>query len=69
MKIKELYGYRRKSGGITVSTDKPGCEYFVLYRLMADEGNMISKDGEIIGEVADCESVDGYVEVAQEEAK
>lgn len=44
MKIINLYRYTRPDGGITVSTVQPDAEYITLYRLVADEG-MVLTDG------------------------
>lgn len=41
-----LYKHTRSDGGITVSPVKPDCEYTILYRLVADEGNILSNDKE-----------------------
>jgi hypothetical protein len=39
-----LYRYTRPDGGVTVSTVQPDVEYTALYRLVADEG-MLLTDG------------------------
>ena len=69
-----LYRYARPDGGTTVSPVKPDCEYTVLYRLVADEGKIISNGKEatpcIDTETPDewseleeiCESHDGTLE-------
>lgn len=44
MQLINLYHYTRPNGGVTVSTIKPDDEYTELYRLVADEG-MILTDG------------------------
>ena len=46
MIIKELYHYEREAGKVTVSTEKPECDYTVKFRLIADEGKELTKDGE-----------------------
>lgn len=49
MEIKELYKYEREPGKFTVSTDKPDCVYEIMYRIIADEGKLVTQNG-----------VDGY---------
>lgn len=44
MQTINLYRYTRPDGGVTVSTVKPDGEYTALYRLVADEG-MVLTDG------------------------
>ena len=44
MQIVNLYRYVRPDGGVTVSTVQPNVDYIPLYRLIADEG-MILTDG------------------------
>ena len=63
MTIKTLYRYKREDGGITVSLNKPECEYTELARIIADEGKVITKDGENHFAVIDTDSTDGWYEV------
>lgn len=44
MQTINLYRYTRSDGGVTVSTIQPDVEYTALYRLVADEG-MLLTDG------------------------
>lgn len=44
MQIINLYRYTRPDGGVTVSIVQPDVEYTALYRLVADEG-MLLTDG------------------------
>lgn len=44
MQTINLYRYTRPDGGVTVSTIQPDVEYTALYRLVADEG-MLLTDG------------------------
>ncbi|MBR4930759.1 MAG: hypothetical protein IKZ00_08180 [Bacteroidaceae bacterium] len=62
MEIKTLYRYGRKTGKITVSPIKPDCEYETLYRLIADEGKILT-NGETEACCVDVESSDGWTEV------
>lgn len=45
MQIKELYKYEREPGKFTVSTYKPDCPYEVMYRIIADEGKLVTQNG------------------------
>lgn len=70
MIIKELYRYERAEGKVTVSpimpTDK---EYTILYRLIAEEGKVIT-DGEETFTCKDVDSIEGYYEIdAPEESE
>ena len=64
MQIIDLYRYTRPDGGVTVSPVKPEGEYEPMYRLVADEGMALTKDGENLTSCADVESVEGWYEVA-----
>ena len=66
MQIIKLYKYEREDGGITVSPNKPDVEYTEMYRLIADEGKVLTKDGENFTPCADVESIDGWYEVDEE---
>lgn len=63
MTVKTLYRYKREDGGITVSPEKPDCEYTELVRLIADEGKMVTKDGENLFPVIDVNNAEGWYEV------
>lgn len=65
MKNIPLYKFQRKDGGITVSPNKPDCEYTISYRLVADEGMMLTKDDEHFYSVIDTDIVEGWREVEQ----
>ena len=58
-----LYKYTRENGGTTVSPDKPNCEYTEMFRLVADEGMMLTQDGEELFGVVDVDSTEGWYEV------
>jgi hypothetical protein len=62
MQIINLYKYERADGGTTVSPNKPEGEYTEMYRLIADEGKVLT-NGEIITPCIDVESVDGWQEI------
>lgn len=58
-----LYRYERDSGGVTVSPVKPDVEHSELYRLIADEGKVLTMDGDNLFPCVDVESVAGWREV------
>ena len=67
MQIINLYRYTRPDGGVSVSPVKPVGEYESMYRLVADEGMALTKDGENLTSCADVESVEGWYEVESAE--
>lgn len=62
MKIKNLYKYEREDGGVTVSPLKPDGDYTEMYRLIADDGMELVKEGARVMCV-DTETPDGWEEV------
>lgn len=62
MQTITLYKYERADGGVTVSPVKPDCEYTEKYRLVADEGKVITNDVNFYSCV-DVDSVEGWHEV------
>ena len=63
MIIKELYYYERETGKFTVSTEKPDCDYSLRYRLIAENGKELTKDGERFFSCVDVYESDGWYEV------
>lgn len=63
MEVKELYRYRRADGGITVSPNKPEGEYTIAYRLIADEGKVLTKNGKDLYEVIDVDTTADWYEI------
>lgn len=59
-----LYKYQRPDGGVTVSPVQPEGEYTLMYRLVADEGKLVTKDGVDATICVDVESTEGWYEVA-----
>lgn len=55
MKIIDLYKYERDGGGTTVSPEKPDKPYTTLYRLVADEGKVLT-DGKTVTPCIDTET-------------
>lgn len=62
MITKTLYRYTRENGGVTVSPNKPDCEYTEMYRLIADEG-MILVNGDVQTICVDVETAEGWTEI------
>ena len=62
MQTINLYRYTRSDGGVTVSTVQPDVEYMALYRLVADEG-MILTDGTIKTSCVDTEDTSIWFEI------
>lgn len=58
-----LYRYIRADGGVTVSTSRPDLDYTELYRLIADEGMMLT-DGFANADCVDTNDPDAWSEVA-----
>lgn len=69
MVVKTLYKYQREGGGVTVSPIKPDCEYSEKYRLIADEGKLLVKDGHEPTPCIDTDDVDGWYEIEAESEK
>lgn len=67
MIVKPLYRFTREDGGTTVSPNKPECEYTELVRLIADDGKVLTQDGENIFCVIDVDSADGWYEIDEPE--
>lgn len=62
-----LYRYNRQDGGVTVSPVKPICEYEELFRLVADDG-MVLTDGTNVTPCIDTTEPDTWQEVEYTEA-
>ena len=63
MQAIKLYRYNRADGGVTVSPVKPDCEYTEMVRLVADEGKVLTQDGESFTSCIDTDTADGWYEV------
>lgn len=63
MIVKELYRYERETNKITISTEKPDCEYILRYRLIADNEKQLTQDGINFTICIDVESTDGWYEI------
>lgn len=63
MQIKTLYRFIRADGGTTVSPNAPYGDYTTLFRIIADEGMAVTKDGQSLYAVIDTEAIEGYYEV------
>jgi hypothetical protein len=58
-----LYRHTRPDGGVTVSPVKPDGECAVTWRLIADDGKLLTRDGVTYCYATDVESDDGWYEV------
>ena len=63
MTVKELYCFEREKGKVTVSTEKPDCDFTLRYRLIAEEGKELTKDGENFATCIDVDSPEGWYTV------
>ena len=70
MQIIKLYKYNRAGGGVTVSPNKPECDFVEMVRLVADEGKVLV-NGDVITScidtdklIEDWEEVDEPVETS-----
>lgn len=63
MQTITLYKYTREDGGVTVSPAKPNTDYTEMYRLVADEGKALTRDGVNLTSCTDVEDTDGWYEV------
>lgn len=63
MEIIKLYKYIRPEGGVTVSPVMPEGEYTEMVRLVADEGKLLTKDGENLTSCVDTDTSEGWYEV------
>lgn len=68
MDIKTLYRYKRPDGGVTVSPEEPDVPYTVMYRLIADDGMMVTQDGRNGYSVVDTDAPDEWREVESDGA-
>ena len=69
MTVKELYCYEREEDKITVSVEKPDCDYILRFRLIADDRMLLTKDGENFTKCVDVESIGEWYEVLDEESE
>ena len=58
-----LYKYIREGGGVTVSPVKPDAAYTEMYRLVADEGKVLTQEGLNYTTCVDTETTIGWYEV------
>ena len=66
MQVINLYRYIREGGGTTVSTTKPDGEYTTLFRLVADEG-MLLTNGTITTSCVDALDTSVWAEIVNTE--
>lgn len=58
-----LYRYIREDGGVTTSPVKPNVAYTERFRLVADEGKALTRDGVDFTACVDVSTTDGWYEV------
>lgn len=63
MKIMQLYRYIRSDGGVSVSPSIPDCEYTEMFRLIAEEGKILTQNGIDTTPCVDVEVTDGWYEI------
>lgn len=63
METKTLYRYTRSDGGVTVSPNKPNCDYVELFRILAGEDKAVTKDGVNLYPCIDVDNTDDWYEV------
>ena len=66
MQTINLYRYNRPDGGVTVSPVMPDCEYTEMFRLVADEGFVLT-DGETFTHCVDTDDVGAWTEIPDAE--
>ena len=62
MKIIPIYRYTRPDGGVSVSPNKPDCEYTEMFRIIADEGCTLRK-GDLEATCVDTDNVEEWEEL------
>lgn len=62
MDIKTLYRYEREGGGVTVSLNRPSVPYTTSYRLIADEGKVLT-DGKRVVSCIDTDTLYQWTEI------
>ncbi len=67
MKIIPLYRYTRPDGGVTVSPVKPAGEYTEAFRLVAEEGKLLAREGAEPTPCTDTDSAEGWYEIEDTE--
>lgn len=63
MTIRTLYKYKRPDGGVTVSVNKPDGVYNVMYRIIADNGKLVTRNGNDGYSVIDTDYDYGWYEI------
>lgn len=64
-----LYKYNRADGGVTISPVKPDVEYTEMVRLIADDGKVLTYDGENFTACIDTDTADGWYEADATESE
>lgn len=63
-----LYKYTRADGGTTTSTTMPDVEYTLMYRIAAEDGYMLTKNGKDLFYCVDVENKEGWYEIKDVES-
>lgn len=63
MTIRTLYKYKRLDGGVTVSVNQPDVSYDVMYRIIADNGKLVTRNGNDDYSVIDTDYDYGWYEI------
>lgn len=59
-----IYKYERTPGRLTISPRRPLCTYTQMFRLIADEGKILTNDGgQTQLHCIDVENLEGWVEI------
>lgn len=59
-----LYRYKRSDGGTTISPNEPqGTEYTTLFRIISDEGKVLTDGTDFTTPCIDVDDVSGWYEV------
>lgn len=68
MKVIDLYRYEHADGSVTVSPVQPAGPYTQALRLVAEEGKLLTMDGERFFPCVDTDTAEGWQEVDAPEA-
>ena len=64
-----LYRYRRSDGGTTIGPNQPeqGTEYTTLFRVIADEGKLLTDGTDFTTPCIDVDDIEGWYEIDEPE--
>ena len=60
-----LYRYKRRDGGMTIGPNQPeqGTEYTTLFRIISDEGKLLTDGTDFKTPCIDVDDIDGWYEI------